>query len=75
MANELGMRPLAAHCHLGRGTLYHQIGWHEEAQAALFTAVKLYRAMDMAFWIPQVETALAYGDVGPRYAWSRPRNS
>jgi hypothetical protein len=55
--------------------LYHQIGWHEEAQAALFTAVKLYRAMDMAFWIPQVETALAYGGVGPRYAWSRPRNS
>jgi tetratricopeptide (TPR) repeat protein len=66
MANELGMRPLAAHCHLGLGMLYHQIGRHEEAQAALFTAVQLYRAMDMTFWIPQAETALGYGVVGPR---------
>jgi tetratricopeptide (TPR) repeat protein len=75
MANELGMRPLAAHCHLGLGMLYHQIGWHEEAQVALSIAVKLYRAMDMGFWIPQAERALGYGGVGPRYAWSRPRNS
>jgi hypothetical protein len=29
----LGMRPLAAHCHLGLGTLYRRTGKHEKAQA------------------------------------------
>ena len=75
LADDLGMRSLMVHCHLGLGILYHQIGRHEEAQASLFTAVKLYHAMDMTFWIPQAEAALGYGGVGPRYAWSRPRNS
>src|SRR5205823_452967 len=28
LAEELGMRPLIAHCHLGLGTLYHQVGRH-----------------------------------------------
>jgi tetratricopeptide (TPR) repeat protein len=66
LTDDLGMRPLMAHCHFGLGMLYHQIGRHEEAQAALFTAVKLYRAMDITFWIPQAEAALDYGSVGPR---------
>jgi tetratricopeptide (TPR) repeat protein len=59
LADELGMRPLAAHCHLGLGTLYTKIGRLEHAGAELSTASKLYRAMDMAFWIPEAETALA----------------
>jgi hypothetical protein len=59
MAEELGMRPLAAHCYLGLGTLYTKIGQLEHARAELSTASKLYRAMDMAFWIPQAEAALA----------------
>jgi Flp pilus assembly protein TadD len=62
LANELGMRPLQAHCHLGLGTLYHQRGWREEARAALSTALELYRAMDMTFWLPQVEAALVQGE-------------
>ena len=62
LANELGMRPLQAHCHLGLGKLYHQIGWREEARAALSTALELYRAMDMTFWLPQVEAALVQGE-------------
>jgi tetratricopeptide (TPR) repeat protein len=59
LAEELDMRPLAAHCHLGLGTLYGRIGRVEPARAALTAAVELYRAMDMAFWLPQAEAALA----------------
>jgi tetratricopeptide (TPR) repeat protein len=59
MANELGMRPLQAHCHLGLGTLCAATGQREQARAALATAITLYRAMDMTFWLPQAEAALA----------------
>jgi tetratricopeptide (TPR) repeat protein len=59
LAEELGMRPLVAHCHLGLGRLYHQTGRGEPARAALTTAIDLYRAMDMPFWLPQAEAALA----------------
>jgi tetratricopeptide (TPR) repeat protein len=59
LARELGMRPLVAHCHLGLGTLYRQTGRLAEARAALSTAIELYWAIDMAFWLPQAEAALA----------------
>ena len=58
LAEELGMRPLQAHCHLGLGTLYRQMGQREEARAELSIAIALYRAMEMTFWLPQVEAAL-----------------
>jgi tetratricopeptide (TPR) repeat protein len=58
LANELGMRPLQAHCHLGLGRLYGQTGRGEQARAALSSAIDLYRAMDMTFWLPQAEAAL-----------------
>jgi tetratricopeptide (TPR) repeat protein len=61
LADELGMRPLMAHCHRSLGALYRQIGQFAEAQAALSTAIELYRAMDMTFWLPQAEAALASG--------------
>ena len=47
LADELGMRPLVAHCHLGLGKLYARIGHHAAARAALTTAIELYRAMAM----------------------------
>ena len=59
LAEELDMRPLAAHCHLGLGILYAQIDQREPARAELSTAVALYRSMDMTFWLPQAEAALA----------------
>jgi tetratricopeptide (TPR) repeat protein len=59
LANELGMRPLQAHCHRGLGTLYAKIGHRAEARAELSTAIELYRAMDMTFWPPQAEAELA----------------
>jgi tetratricopeptide (TPR) repeat protein len=67
LANELGMRPLQAHCHLGRGTLYAKMGQRQQAHAELSAAIALYHAMDMTFWLPQAEAALAQvvkGDQG-----------
>jgi tetratricopeptide (TPR) repeat protein len=59
LAEALGMRPLVAHCHHSLGTLYAATGQWEQARTALTTAIALYRAMDMAFWLPQAEAALA----------------
>jgi tetratricopeptide (TPR) repeat protein len=59
LAEELGMRPLQAHCHQGLGTLYATIGQQEQARAELSAAIVLYRAMDMTFWLPRTEVALA----------------
>jgi class 3 adenylate cyclase/tetratricopeptide (TPR) repeat protein len=59
LAEDLGMRPLQAHCHRGLGMLYAATGQHEQARTALSTAIALYRAMDMTFWLPQTEAALA----------------
>jgi tetratricopeptide (TPR) repeat protein len=59
LADELGMRPLQAHCHRSLGTLYTATGQREQARAELSAAIALYRAMDMTFWLPQAEAALA----------------
>jgi tetratricopeptide (TPR) repeat protein len=62
LAEELGMRPLVAHCHRGLGTLYLKTAQREQARAALSAAIALYRAMDMTFWLPQAEAALAQAE-------------
>src|SRR5262249_18162528 len=59
LANELRMRPLQAHCHRGLGTLYTQTAQWEWARDELSAAIDLYRAMEMTFWLPQAEAALA----------------
>jgi class 3 adenylate cyclase/tetratricopeptide (TPR) repeat protein len=59
LAEELGMRPLQAHCHRGLGTLYARTGRPAQARPALSAAITLYRTMEMAFWLPQAEVALA----------------
>jgi hypothetical protein len=59
LANELGMRPLQAHCHRGLGTLYCQTGQSEKARAELSMAIEMYRDMKMTFWLPETEAALA----------------
>jgi tetratricopeptide (TPR) repeat protein len=59
LAEALGMRPLQAHCHRGLGALYATIGRREQARAELSIAIELYKAMDMTFWLPQAEAALA----------------
>src|SRR5262249_6753893 len=62
LAEEPGMRPLQAHCHRGLGTLYDQTGQVAQARAQLAAAIDLYRAMEMTFWLPQAEAALAQVD-------------
>jgi tetratricopeptide (TPR) repeat protein len=61
LAEELGMRPLLAHCHRGLGTLYAKLSQREQARAELDGAIELYRAMEMTFWLPQAEAVLAEG--------------
>jgi class 3 adenylate cyclase/tetratricopeptide (TPR) repeat protein len=58
MTEELGMRPLQAHCHFGLGMLYGKIGRLEQAPAELSSAIELYCAMEMTFWRRQAEIAL-----------------
>jgi len=58
LADELGMRPLLAHCHGGLGILYNRIGRPEQARTELSAAIELYRAMEMMFWLERAETAL-----------------
>jgi tetratricopeptide (TPR) repeat protein len=59
ITEALGMRPLQAHCHLGLGTLYSEIGQQAQAHTELLAAITLYRAMEMTFWLPQAEAMLA----------------
>ena len=59
LADELGMRPLAAHCYRGLGTLYAKIGDRAQARVELSTAIELYHAMAMTLWLPEAEAALA----------------
>jgi predicted RNA polymerase sigma factor len=59
LAEELEMRPLVAHCHLGLGKLYRRVGRNDEARAELSTAVAMLREMGMAFWLPEAEAELA----------------
>src|SRR5262249_46115133 len=59
LAEELSMRPLLAHCHLGLGSLYAKTGRPEPARAELTAAIALYHAMGMTFWLPEAEAALA----------------
>jgi class 3 adenylate cyclase/tetratricopeptide (TPR) repeat protein len=63
LAEELGMRPLVAHCHLGLGKLYRRIGDGAKAKEHLATASTMYRDMDMTFWLEKADAAL--GGVEP----------
>src|SRR5260370_16239465 len=58
LAGELGMRPLAAHCHLGLGKLYRRTGKREQAQEHLRTATTMYSDMEMRFWLEQAEAQM-----------------
>jgi tetratricopeptide (TPR) repeat protein len=55
LAEELGLRPLVAHCHLGLGKLYRRVGKREQAHEHLTIATTLYREMDMRFWLEQAD--------------------
>ena len=63
-ANELGMRPLQAHCYFGLGKLFRRTGNQAQAQEHLVSAAAMYREMDMGFWLAHAEAALK--EPGPR---------
>jgi class 3 adenylate cyclase/tetratricopeptide (TPR) repeat protein len=58
LADELGMRPLVARCHLGLGRLYRLRGRLAEARSELSAAIDLFRSMEMTFWLTQAESEL-----------------
>jgi tetratricopeptide (TPR) repeat protein len=59
LAEELGMRPLVAHCHLGLGKLYHRTDQREQAREHLATATTMYREMGMMYWLEKAEAEAA----------------
>lgn len=58
LADELGLRPLVAQCHLGLGKLYRSTDRRLEAQAQLTTAATMYREMAMRFWLEKAEAEM-----------------
>ncbi|HVS09040.1 MAG TPA: tetratricopeptide repeat protein, partial [Planctomycetota bacterium] len=58
LAEELGMRPLVAHCHAGFAKLYRRTGKQEQARNHLATATTMYREMDMLFWLERTEAIM-----------------
>jgi class 3 adenylate cyclase/tetratricopeptide (TPR) repeat protein len=54
LAEQLGMRPLQAHCQLGLGRMYQRRG-DGEAAALIAAARDLFQAMDMTFWLHDAE--------------------
>ena len=57
-ANELGMRPLSVHCHLGLGKLCRHTGNRAKAAEHLTIAATKYHEMDMGFWLEKAEAEL-----------------
>lgn len=55
LADELGMRPLVAHCRLGLGRLHRRAEAPAAASEHLAAAASRYRAMGMTFWLGQAE--------------------
>src|SRR5262245_48417503 len=51
LGEELNMPPLLAHCHLGLGKLYRRSGNREPAGEHLARAERIYRELDMTFWL------------------------
>jgi ATP/maltotriose-dependent transcriptional regulator MalT len=59
LASELGMHPLAAHCHLGLGMLHRRTGETDEAREDLTVAAAMFRELEMVDGLAQAEAALA----------------
>ncbi len=59
LAEELGIRPLVAHCHLALGKLHRRTGKRQQASEHFSTAMTMYREMDMRFWLEKAEAELA----------------
>ncbi len=58
LADELGMRPLLAHCQLGLGRLRRRTGKGEQARECFAAAAGMFGQMDMPFWVRRSEAPL-----------------
>ena len=59
LADECGMRPLVAHCHLGLGGLSRRTGNRGQAQEHLTAATTMYREMRMMYWLEKAEAEVS----------------
>jgi hypothetical protein len=57
--DELGMRPIAARCHLDPGPLCRRIGDARRAESGLAPAIAMLREMDMRHWLVDAESHAA----------------
>jgi tetratricopeptide (TPR) repeat protein len=55
LADERGMRPLVAHCHIGLGRLYRRANNAAKAQGHLVTALTMCRELGVDPWPTRVE--------------------
>jgi tetratricopeptide (TPR) repeat protein len=55
LSEELEMRPLVAKCQLGLGRLYHRVGKPQRGQEHVAAAMRMFREMDMGFWLERAE--------------------
>src|SRR5215470_285367 len=55
LAQDSGMRPLAAHCHVSLAKLYLSTAQREQAHEHFATGMVMYREMDMRFWVKKAE--------------------
>jgi tetratricopeptide (TPR) repeat protein len=62
LADELGMRPLAAHCRRGLGRLYRRTGRPDQAEEHLLAATAMFRAMGMGAPVMEQERDVAEGN-------------
>jgi tetratricopeptide (TPR) repeat protein len=58
-AEELGMRPLVAHCYVGLGILNRRRQRLAQARSELATGIDFFHSMGMTFWLSQAESLLA----------------
>jgi tetratricopeptide (TPR) repeat protein len=58
LAEQLGMRPLVAHCHVGLGKLYRRMRNPQRAKEHLTTATEMMREMEMGLWLEKAEAEL-----------------
>jgi tetratricopeptide (TPR) repeat protein len=72
-ANDLGMRPRLACCHLGLGKLYRRAGKTNQALEHLTAAAQLFDAMAMPLWREETASLLAALDTSTDMAHSRPK--
>ena len=58
-AEELDLRPLAAHCHIGLWKCYLQVGQQASAESHFNMALTLFREVGMQLWLEQARSELA----------------